>query len=137
MRVNRGSLYTGVFLVALGGVIVAAELVPFDTARLTDVLRLWPLALVAIGAALVARRTNLALPTGMLAAAVPGLLLGGAIAVAPSITVDCIARERLPAFAYDHDVYDVPRVSLTRADGGLHVTVDFGTVETHRIGGCS
>ena len=137
MRVNRGLLYTGVFLVAFGGVIVVAGLVPFDTARLTDVLRLWPLALVAIGAALVARRTDLALPTGALAAAIPGLLLGGAIAVAPSISVDCVARERVPAFVYDHGVPDVPHVSLTRQDGGVHVTVDFGTVEMHRIGGCS
>jgi hypothetical protein len=135
MRVNRGLLYTGVFLVALGGVIVAAELVAIDTFRLTDVLRLWPVALIAIGAALALRRTDLALPTGLLAAALPGLLLGGAIAVAPSVSIDCVQRDR-PALATWYEADETPHVTLTRRNGELHVTVEVATVDNHRIGGC-
>src|SRR5262245_61316659 len=89
MRVNRKFIYTGVFLVALGGVLVATDLGTVDTARLRDALRLWPLGLVALGAALVLRRSQLGLTSGVLAAAVPGLLLGGLFSVAPRYGYDC------------------------------------------------
>ena len=136
MRVNRGLLYTGVFLVAVGGVIVAAELVAIDAFRLAGALRLWPLALIAIGAAIALRRTDLALPTGLLAAAMPGLLLGGAIAAAPNVTVDCVQRDgSAVATWYDHD--EVPHVTVTRRNGDVHLTVEVATADNHRIGGCS
>ena len=77
MRVNRRFLYWGVFLVALGGVLVVVDLGAIAPAVIVDVLRLWPLALVAIGLGLVLRRTRFSVPGGMLAAAAPGLLLGG------------------------------------------------------------
>ena len=44
MRVKRPFLYPGIFLVALGGVFVAADAGAVDTAFLADVVRLWPLA---------------------------------------------------------------------------------------------
>ena len=47
MRVNRRFLYWGLVLVAIGGVLVASDLGAIDTATLADVLRLWPLAIVA------------------------------------------------------------------------------------------
>jgi hypothetical protein len=89
MRVNRGFLYWGVFLVALGGVLVAGELGAIDSARVIEALRLWPLAVVAVGLGLVLRRTRLSLSGGMLAAAVPGLVLGGAFAAAPQFVGNC------------------------------------------------
>jgi hypothetical protein len=93
MQINRKFLYWGTFLVAIGGVLVATNLGALDTATLTDALRLWPLAVVIIGLALVLRRNpQLSLSTGLLAAAVPGLVLGGAFAVAPRFTGDCGAR---------------------------------------------
>lgn len=90
MRINRKFLYWGTFLVALGGVLVATDLAAIDSATLTDALRLWPLAVIVIGLGVVLRRNpQLSLSTGMLAAAVPGLMLGGAFAVAPRFTGDC------------------------------------------------
>ncbi|MEZ0241439.1 MAG: DUF5668 domain-containing protein [Chloroflexota bacterium] len=90
MRINRKFLYWGTFLVAVGAVLVAANLGGIGTEALTDGLRLWPLAVIIIGLALVLRRNpQLSLTTGMLAAAVPGLVLGGAFAAAPSYTGDC------------------------------------------------
>jgi hypothetical protein len=122
MRVNRALLYTGVFLVALGGVIVAGELLAIDTVRVTDALRLWPLAIVAIGAAIALRRTDLALPTGMLAAAIPGLILGGALAVAPRFAVDCGGHDQPPTVTTERGSFDGPaRVSLTGGCGTITV----------------
>lgn len=89
MRIHRRFLYAGLFLIAAGGVLVAADLGAIDTTTLTGLLRLWPFAIIAIGLALVVRRTPYGLPGGMLAAALPGLVLGGALAVAPRFAADC------------------------------------------------
>jgi hypothetical protein len=89
MRVNRRFLYWGVFLVAIGGVLVATDLGGLDTGVIADGLRLWPLALVAIGAGIVLRRTRFSLSGGLLAAAAPGLVLGGGFAVLPRLPLDC------------------------------------------------
>src|SRR5206468_3411757 len=78
------------------------------TATLTDALRLWPLAIVAIGLSLVARRTRFSLPGGVLAAAVPGVVLGGALAVAPRFVGDCGARGEPPAAVRQQGTFDGP-----------------------------
>src|SRR5690242_2718690 len=49
MAINRRFLYAGLFLVALGGVLVAVDLTAVSTDALTNALRLWPLAWIAIG----------------------------------------------------------------------------------------
>jgi hypothetical protein len=92
MRVNRRFLYWGILLVAIGGVLVAADMRAIDTATLTDALRLWPLAFVAIGLSLVLRKTEFSLPALVFAAAIPGLVVGGALAVGPRFAGDCGAR---------------------------------------------
>ncbi|MFL5755940.1 MAG: hypothetical protein ACJ77N_06525 [Chloroflexota bacterium] len=92
MRVNRRFLFSGVFLVAVGGVLVAVDLGAIDPANLEQVLLLWPVAVLAIGVGIVSRRTQLGLPAGMVAAAAPGLLLGGALAVGPRLAADCGGR---------------------------------------------
>lgn len=93
MRVNRALLYGGVFLVATGGVLVAAEAGRIETATLADIVRLWPVAVIAIGAGLVLRRTRLSLGGGLVAAALPGLLIGSGLAFVPRIPGDCGVRE--------------------------------------------
>jgi len=109
MQVNRKFLYWGTFLVAVGGVLVATNLGELDTATLTDGLRLWPLAVVLIGLALVLRRNpQLSLSTGLLAAAVPGLVLGGAFAVAPRYTGDCGARTEPAVTERQEGTFDRP-----------------------------
>jgi hypothetical protein len=89
MRVNRGLLYWGVLLVAIGGVLVAADLGLVPTTALTDILRLWPLAVIAVGLAIVVRRTRYSLPALLVAAAVPGLVVGAAFAAAPRFVDVC------------------------------------------------
>ena len=126
MRVNRRFLYWGVFLVAIGGVLVAADLNAVDEATIVDALRLWPLALVAIGVGLVLRRTQFSVPGGMLAAAVPGLLIGGGFAVAPRVGLDCgpVTGVAASTVATDQGVFDGPaRISVATDCGVLDVSI--------------
>jgi hypothetical protein len=124
MQVNRKFLYWGTFLVAIGGVLVATNLGALDTATLTDALRLWPIAVVMIGVALVLRRNpQLSLSTGLLAAAVPGLVLGGAFAVAPRFTGDCGARAEPAITETQQGTFDLPAsVSVYGGCGTITIT---------------
>jgi hypothetical protein len=118
MRINRRFLYVGLFLVAIGGVLVAADLVAVSAAALLSALRLWPLALVAIGLSIVLRRTQYSLPAGLLAAALPGLVLGGALAVVPRFAGDCGA-ENVPASGATADgTFDGPATVSVRGGCG-------------------
>jgi hypothetical protein len=124
MRLNRTLLYTGVFLVAIGGAFTAADLGPFTTAALIDVLRLWPLAVIAVGLGIALRRTQISLASGLLAAAVPGLILGGAMALGPRLAVE---RGYWDEFKAAYERYHCAE---------LGAQVDLGNVEVDPIGGC-
>lgn len=122
MRVNRTLLYAGIFLVAIGGVVVAADLGAVDTALLADALRLWPLAIIGLGLGLVFRRSQLGLPAGMLAAAMPGLLIGGAFAIVPRFAGDCGAREPAAIVASESGTFEGPAtVRVTGGCGSLSI----------------
>jgi hypothetical protein len=128
MRVNRRFLYWGVFLAALGGVLVAADLGRVDGATIADALRLWPLAIVAVGLGLVLRRTRFSLTGGVLAAAIPGLLLGGGFALVPRISVDCSDGTALATTATHQGTFDGPaRVSVSSGCGALVVNTAPGS----------
>lgn len=123
MRPNRTLLYTGVFLVAIGAAVVAADLL--STAALIDVLRLWPVAVIAIGLGIALRRTQFSLAGGVLAAAVPGLILGGAMAVGPRLAIERGYWDELKAAYEWHQHCDVD------------ARVDFDNVHIDPIGGCT
>jgi hypothetical protein len=126
MRVNRRLLYVGVFLAAIGVVIVAADLASPDAAAIRDALRLWPLTIVAIGLGIAARRTSFSLPAGLLAAAVPGLVLGGGLALAPRIAVDCGVAGGPPTTATtEQGSFDGP-ASVFVSTGCGTLTIDTG-----------
>jgi hypothetical protein len=121
MRVNRRFLYWGIFLVALGGVLVATDLSAVDTTAVTDALRLWPLAIIAVGLSLVLRKTRFSLPGLLLAAALPGLLVGGVLAVAPRFVGDCGRPGEPATVATTHGAFDGPAtVSIRIACGSLN-----------------
>jgi hypothetical protein len=125
MRLNRTLLYTGVFLLAVGSAIALADLGQLTTAALTDALRLWPLAVIAIGLGIALRRTQASLATGLLAAALPGLILGGALVTAPRLATERGAWDALEA-AYNRYHY------CDEAD----VHIDLGDVQIDPMGGC-
>jgi hypothetical protein len=128
MRINRRFLYWGIFLVAIGGVLTAAGVGGLDSGSIADGLRLWPLALVAIGVGIVVRRTRFSLPGGMLAAALPGLVIGGGLAIVPRIALDCGTSRAMPNVAAHDGVFDGPaRVTITTGCGSLDVTTAAGS----------
>lgn len=139
MRVNRTFLYAGVFLLALGGVVVIADLIDADTSLIADALRLWPLALIAIGVALVLRRSPAALPAGLIAAALPGLVLGGSIAAAPRFGHECSGEGEIPTVASERGTFSqAARVSIRSVCGTLTIdTLDGGawSVEAGSVSG--
>lgn len=123
MLINRRFLYLGVFLVAVGGVLVAADVGGLDPGLIADALRLWPLAIVAIGVGIALRRTQFSLQGGLLAAAVPGLLLGGGFSLASRMAVECRPDAAPATVATREGDFDGPaRVSVTAGCGSLAVT---------------
>jgi hypothetical protein len=131
MRVNRRFLNWGVFLVAIGSVLVVADLAAVDSTAIADALRLWPVAIIAIGVGLMLRRTRFTIAGGMLAAAVPGLLLGGALAVAPHFSVDCGGRGGPTTTSTNQGSFEGPAtVSVTSACGTLIVNTASGNTWT-------
>src|SRR5215210_526636 len=128
MRTNRRLLYAGIFLVAVGGVLVGAAAGIVNTAALADALRLWPLAVIAVGLGLVLRRTQLGLSGGILAAAVPGIVLGGALAVAPRFAGDCGAGGEPSGVATQKGTFAGPAtVSLASGCGSISVSTRAGS----------
>ena len=125
MRLNRTLLYTGVFLAAIGAALLIADLTPVATDALIRALRLWPLAVVAIGVGIALRRTRLSVASGLLAAAVPGLVLGAAMATTPRLAIE---RGYWDKFKAAYERYHC-------ADFGAHIGLD--TVVIDPNGGCS
>jgi 4-amino-4-deoxy-L-arabinose transferase-like glycosyltransferase len=119
MRLDRSLLYAGVFLIAVGGTFLAVDAGGVDTATLTGAMRLWPAALVAVGVALVLRRTQAALAGGLVGTIVPGLLLGASLALGPRIAADPELCRQLAAAMHE-----------VRADSGA------GWHGIHEYGGC-
>lgn len=125
MRMNRMLVYVGVFLVALGVALFVVDQRPFAIDSFVSVLRLWPLALIAIGAGIALRRTQFGLASGLLAAAVPGVLLGLTMAATPRLPVmDYPWWDRMEA-AYE-------RYHCVDVTGDVHL----GTLEITPMGGC-
>lgn len=121
-RINRTFLYWGVFLLAMGAVLVAADLNGIDETIVLDWLRLWPLAILAIGVGIVVRKTRFNVAGGLVAAALPGLVLGGAFAVGPRLA-DCGGHDEPSTYSTREGTFTGPaRVSVATGCGSLVVT---------------
>jgi hypothetical protein len=123
MRIDRRLLYWGMFLVAIGSVVVVADLGSLDAGPIADALGLWPFAIIAIGIGIVLRRSRYNLAGGMLAAAAPGLLLGGGFALLPRVPVECVPHEASSGGAATQEsAFDGPaRIAVTAGCGSLMV----------------
>lgn len=121
-RINRTFLYWGVFLLAMGAVLVAADLNGIDETIVLDWLRLWPLAVLAIGVGIVVRKTRFNVAGGLVAAALPGLVLGAAFAVGPRLA-DCGGQGEPSTYITREGVFEGPaNVNVTTGCGSLVVT---------------
>jgi hypothetical protein len=122
MTFNRRFLYGGIFLVTAGAAMLVAQSDAVSDDVVTQALRLWPVALIGLGIGLLLRRTRYGLAGGMLAAAMPGLLLGGLVVSAPRIWPDC-GIVRPVTSATRQGAFDGPAsVDLRLACGDLTVT---------------
>jgi hypothetical protein len=92
-----------------------------------QLLRLWPLAIIAIGAGLLLRRTRLALVGTLLAAIVPGLLLGGVVVAAPDMASICDQRDAGPTLSQDGTFTGPATIDLSLACGEMAIRTVPGT----------
>jgi hypothetical protein len=124
MRIHRGSLFWGIFFLLLGGIPLADRQGLIDVASFTDVGRLWPLAIIAIGVAVLVSRTQLALIGTLLAAVVLGGLAGGTIAAGSGFVFnagDCSGESRA-------DMQHVSRNGTLNAGSAVDLRFDCGTL---------
>ena len=121
MTGHRRFLYWGLFFIAMGGVLVVADLVSLDQSALVDALRLWPVAFIALGVAVLVRRTRYSLVAWLVTASLLGLGIGGAVAAGPRLAVGCPGGGR-QALQSQGGSFDGPaRVSVNAGCGSLDV----------------
>jgi hypothetical protein len=80
MRIRRGLLFWGLFLIPLGAVPLLVRAGAVDAASLAGTWRLWPVILIALGLALVAGRSQVAVVGTAVTAVILGVAAGGALA---------------------------------------------------------
>jgi hypothetical protein len=80
MRVRRGLLFWGLFLIPLGGITLLTRAGVLDADRMSDAWRLWPLILIGVGLAIVLGRSRTAVVGTAVVALVLGSLGGAALA---------------------------------------------------------
>jgi hypothetical protein len=80
MRVRRGLLFWGLFLISLGAVPLLVKTGTVDAATLAGAFHLWPIILIAIGLGLVAGRSQVALVGTVATAIILGIVAGAALA---------------------------------------------------------
>lgn len=83
MRLRRGLVFWGLFLIPLGAIPLLARAGVLPTDLITDAWRLWPLLLVGVGLLLLFGRTRASLAATALVALVIGSLAGAAFAAGP------------------------------------------------------
>jgi hypothetical protein len=80
MRIRRGLLFWGLFLIPLGGITLLVRAGILDPGQLSEAWRLWPLILVGIGLAIILGRSRTAVVGTAVIALVLGSLGGAALA---------------------------------------------------------
>jgi hypothetical protein len=85
MRVDRGRLNWGVFLIVLGAVPLAYHQGAISASALGEAWRLWPLIIIGLGLAFVLSRTPAFFVGGVVVAVCLGLVFGSALAVGPNV----------------------------------------------------
>jgi hypothetical protein len=127
MHIGRRALGWGVFFIVVGAVALAARQGWLDARVLSDVGRLWPLILVAIGIGLILERSAFGALGSALVGATFGLLVGGVLASGPGLGLGCVGIDSGPR------VGPTPQVGLFEgptASVRLHLSCGELTVTT-------
>jgi len=125
MRIHRGYLFWGIFFLLMGGIPLAERTGAIDGGQLAQVGRLWPLALVAIGVAIVVARTRLSLIGTLVTALVIGGLAGGALAYGSGWALDlgdCAGVSR-------HDLERTTQSGTFSGPAHVDLELDCGTLD--------
>jgi len=93
MTIHRTALFVGAFLAAAGTVMLVGLGDAAASGAVGQAVRLWPIALIALGVALLLRRSQAALVGILAAATLSGIVAGGAAVAAPRIGSFCSADE--------------------------------------------
>ena len=125
--INRTALFVGAFVATAGIVMLVGTGNATVEGLITEALRLWPLAIIAIGVGLLLRRTRFVLVGTLVAAIIPGLLLGGVVVAAPDMTSWCDDPASGPVIAQDGTFRGAATVELDLACGDLTVGTTPGT----------
>jgi hypothetical protein len=80
MRVRRGLLFWGLFLIPLGAIPLIVRAGQFDASRLVDAWKLWPLIVIGAGVLILFSRTRLAIVGLIVMALTLGTMGGAALA---------------------------------------------------------
>jgi hypothetical protein len=132
MRIRRGLLFWGLFLIPVGGLPLLVEAGLLDASIVADAWRLWPLLLVALGVALILGRDRAGVLGTTIAALALGLVVGGALAAGTpwfSNVGDCRGATGADNQAYDgHGTFTADASARFELDcGALNVSVAPGT----------
>jgi len=125
--INRKFLYVGAFLVTTGAVVLLAQAGVITGDGIAEALRLWPVVLIVIGAALLLRRTRFGLAGGLIAAVLPGLLLGGAVVATPAVRFDCNVNDPSAYATRSGTLVGPSSVSVDLSCGDVNVNVTPGS----------
>lgn len=131
---HRRLLYWGVFFIVTGAVVLVAGTSLVSDADVKAALGLWPVLVIALGIGLLLRRTRFDLAGGMLAAATPGLLLGGLIAIAPEIPGDCTSHQPATTVVRQGTFGTSATVDLRLSCGEMNVVTAPGSAWQAEVG---
>lgn len=137
MRIHRGFLGWGVFLVLVGAVPLAVRAGYLTEDQIPDVVSLWPLILIGIGAGILLARTRFAFLGGLVVAATIGLMVGGLLAggVGSLRTGTCGSGGTTVAFPARDGTFDDTAASIDIDMNCGNATVSVGPGAAWRVEG--
>lgn len=125
--IHRTALFVGVSLAAAGGVMLVGLGDTAASEAIIESVRLWPLAIVALGVGLLVRRTRFAVAGTLVAAALAGLVVGGAVVAAPNLDAFCTDRDVAGAPTRTGTLVAPATVDLSLACGEVDISTTDGT----------
>ena len=138
--IHRTALFVGVSLAAAGTVMLVGTTDTAAGEAISQALRLWPLAIIALGVGLLVRRTRFAIAGTLAAATLAGLVVGGAVVAAPKVGSFCTDGDATAAPTRAGTFRGPAAVELSLACGDLHVSTIDGSewvLRTLDLGGRS
>jgi hypothetical protein len=130
MRIHRGLLFWGLFLIPLGTIPLLARANVIDVARIGEAWRFWPLILVGVGLAILLGRSRASIVVTVVLALVLGGVAGATLAAGPAwigSAVDCGAERATDAQLDRNGTFSRPaEVNLDLRCGSVDVTTAAG-----------